>query len=361
MRNVLVTGGAGFIGSNFIHYLFSLDEEIKVVNLDSLTYAGNLDNLAAIESEEAYAFIKGDICDHQLVLNTLQDHEIDTIVHFAAESHVDRSILQPDTFIKTNIEGTFSLLNAAKTYWLDQGSSNTDRARFHHISTDEVYGSLSLGDPAFNESSPYRPNSPYAASKAAADHLVRAYSRTYQLPITITNCSNNYGPFQFPEKLIPLMISNAKKGEPLPVYGDGQHRRDWLHVEDHCRAIWQVVENGKPGEMYNIGSGEDVSNLDLMHTLCGILDELEIESRVEEHRTLIQHVPDRPGHDFRYAIDISKITRELGWVPQFSLEAGLRMTISWYLENEAWVQKIEDRPTFNDWIKQNYAARGEKR
>ncbi|RME06984.1 MAG: dTDP-glucose 4,6-dehydratase [Anaerolineae bacterium] len=352
MRNVLVTGGAGFIGSNFVRYILQVEPQVHVVNLDALTYAGSLENLRALPDPERHTFVQGDIRDRPLVERLLVEHEIDAIVHFAAESHVDRSILGPQAFIETNVMGTFTLLEAARTVW-----GNRRDVRFHHISTDEVYGSLAPDDPPFSETTPYAPNSPYAASKAASDHLVRAYGHTYGLPVTITNCSNNYGPYQFPEKLIPLMLLNALEGKPLPVYGDGQQVRDWLYVEDHCEAIWLVLRRGAPGETYNIGGDNQPANLAIVRQLCALLDERFPDSPHTPHADLITHVRDRPGHDRRYAMDIRKIRTELGWRPRHTLSEGLRKTVDWYLANQDWVEAIRQREDYRAWMERNYAAR----
>ncbi len=333
MSTILVTGGAGFIGSNFVRYWLAQHPGDRVINFDALTYAGNLESLRDVEGNQNYRFVHGDICDRGLVEQIFRDEDVDRVVHFAAESHVDRSILGPDAFIRTNVEGTFSLLEVARTVW---GDSN--ERRFLHVSTDEVYGSLGPDDPAFTETTPYRPNSPYSASKAASDHLVRAYYETYGLPVLTTNCSNNYGPFQFPEKLIPLVILNALEGRALPVYGDGRNIRDWLYVEDHCRGIGAVLENGTPGEVYNIGGSNEWCNVDIVQRICDRLDELAPGQR--PYRELITFVRDRPGHDRRYAIDSSKIRRELGWTPAHDFETGLEATLRWYLDNRAWCDRI---------------------
>ena len=336
MKTYFITGGAGFIGGNFILNLMN-SGQAKVINYDKLTYAGNLDTLSSIEGEPGYTFVQGDICDREKLTKLFETHEIDYIVHFAAESHVDRSIDTPGDFIQTNVVGTFELLEAAKKYV--ESIKLKESFRFLHVSTDEVYGSL--GETGlFTEETPYAPNSPYAASKASSDHLVRAYYKTYGLPVLTTNCSNNYGPYQFPEKLLPLMIYNALKGEPLPIYGDGKQVRDWLFVEDHCKAILQVLEKGKVGEDYNIGGHNEITNLEVVKTLCEVLDELVPDSRFRPHENLIQHVTDRPGHDRRYAIDASKIQNQLGWKPQESFETGLRKTVKWYLENNDWVERV---------------------
>lgn len=360
MQRVLVTGGAGFIGSNFVRYLLRHEPEVQIINLDLLTYAGSLENLRDLPDEHRHIFIRGDICDSDLVYHLLIQYEIDTVVHFAAESHVDRSILGPAQFIQTNIVGTFTLLEAARRAWIEDKIVPLERCRFHHVSTDEVFGSLEPHDPPFRETNPYAPNSPYAASKASSDHLVRAYAHTYGLPVTITNCSNNYGPYQFPEKLIPLMILNALQGKPLPVYGDGQQIRDWLYVEDHCEAIHRVLRHGKQGETYNIGGNNQPTNLHIVHTICDLLDELRPDSPHRPHRNLIRFVADRPGHDRRYAMDIRKIQRELGWQPRETLESGLRKTVLWYLNHLDWVSAILKRSDFQAWLENNYASRGVK-
>lgn len=356
MKNVLVTGGAGFIGSNFVRYLLEVEPHVRIVNLDALTYAGSLENLKNLPDEARHIFVAGDICDFDLVIRLLREHEIDTIVHLAAESHVDRSILGPAPFIQTNVTGTFNLLEAARQVWGPNGGVNG--RRFHHVSTDEVFGSLAPDDPAFNEATAYDPRSPYSASKAASDHLVRAYFHTYGLPVTITNCSNNYGPYQFPEKLIPLIILNALQGKPLPIYGDGMQIRDWLYVEDHCDAIRLVLEKGRLGETYNAGGGNQPYNIDLVKELCAILDELQ--PAAQPYASLIVSVPDRPGHDRRYAMDITKIRAELGWTPKHDLESGLRATVKWYLKHEDWVQAILKEKDYQAWLEKNYQRRGEK-
>ncbi len=334
MTTLLVTGGAGFIGSNFVRHVLG-NSGFRVINVDLLTYAGNLESLAGLP-EERHVFVQGDICDGSLVRRLLNEHQPDAIVHFAAESHVDRSIDDPGAFIRTNVVGTQTLLDAA----LDYHQAGNEAFRFVHVSTDEVYGTLSLDEPAFSETHRYAPNSPYAASKAAADHLARAWHRTYGLPVMITNCSNNYGPFQFPEKLIPLMLINALEGERLPVYGDGQQRRDWLFVSDHCRAIERVLEAGEPGRVYNVGGNAEMANLDVVHLLCDLLDEREPGER--PRRELIEFVTDRPGHDRRYAIDASRIRDELGWEPSVNFAEGLADTVDWYLNNREWWQRIRD-------------------
>ena len=357
MKNVLVTGGAGFIGSNFIRYLLKSDSELQIINLDALTYAGSQENLREIEKDSRYSFVQGNIGDRELVLNLLRQNVIDTVVHFAAESHVDRSISNPGIFVETNVVGTQNLLDACRQVWLTEKILPLDQVHFHHVSTDEVYGTLKPEDPAFSETTAYSPNSPYAASKAASDHLVRAYFHTYGLPVTVTNCSNNYGPYQFPEKLIPLMIMNALEGKPLPVYGDGQQIRDWLYVEDHCEAIKLVIERGRIGETYNIGGNNQPPNLEIVHQLCALLDELSPSEN--PHQSLIKYVADRPGHDRRYAIDLTKINTELGWEPRESLTTGLRKTVEWYLSNSEWIEAIREQNNYQQWIEKNYQARGE--
>jgi len=360
MKNILITGGAGFIGSNFVRYALQTEQDLQIINLDALTYAGSRENLKGLPDENRHIFIEGNICNRDLVDNLLHQYEIDTVVHFAAESHVDRSILGPEEFIQTNIVGTFTLLEAVRDYWNNGNGQFLDGTRFHHISTDEVYGSLEPDDPPFSETTPYAPNSPYAASKASSDHLVRSYAHTFGLPVTITNCSNNYGPYQFPEKLIPLMILNALEGKALPVYGDGKQIRDWLYVEDHCEAIWVVLKDGKLGETYNIGGGNQPTNLEIIEHICTILDQRIPESPYRPHRNLIQHIKDRPGHDRRYDVDITKIKRELGWQPKQSLESGLHKTIDWILENPDWVVAMREENTYQSWMKKNYTQRGEK-
>ena len=360
MHHLLVTGGAGFIGANFIRELLRAEPGVSVVNLDALTYAGNLSNLKGLPGAERHTFIQGNICNRELVPSLLRQHRIDTIVHFAAESHVDRSIADPGAFVQTNVVGTFNLLEAARQVWLTERLLPASAVRFHHVSTDEVYGSLEPGEPAFAETTPYAPRSPYAASKASSDHLVRAYHHTYGLPVTITNCSNNYGPYQFPEKLIPLIILNALAGRPLPVYGDGQQVRDWLYVEDHCEAIRLVLAQGRSGETYNIGGNTQPTNLEIITLVCAILDELRPASPHRPHAALITFVADRPGHDRRYAIDGSKISRELGWQPRHSLASGLRKTVEWYLANPEWVAEISARGEYQGWLKMNYEQRKER-
>jgi dTDP-glucose 4,6-dehydratase len=351
---ILVTGGAGFIGSNFVLQWIA-EESSRVLNLDKLTYAGNPNNLSAVEGSPRYRFEQGDIVDRELVCSLLERERPRAIVHFAAESHVDRSIHGPDDFIRTNVNGTFSLLEEARAYWSNLGDSDRDAFRFVHVSTDEVYGSLGPVDPAFCETTPYAPNSPYSASKAASDHLVRSYHHTYGLPTLTTNCSNNYGPYQFPEKLIPLMILNACQGKPLPVYGDGQNVRDWLYVEDHCRAVRAVLERGKPGETYNIGGGNEHKNLDVVGMVCGLLDELCPNHSVVPHSRLITFVKDRPGHDRRYAMDTRKIERELGWRPSETFATGIRKTVRWYLAHADWVRDVTGG-SYRQWMAKHYAT-----
>jgi dTDP-glucose 4,6-dehydratase len=363
-RNVFVTGGAGFIGANFVRHWLANTQAGRVVVFDALTYAGNIDNLAGLERESRFAFVKGDICDEAAVSALLEQHQIDTVVHFAAESHVDRSILGPDDFIRTNIVGTHALLKAAKALWID--AKNVPAHRFHHISTDEVFGSLGPTDAPFHEDTPYAPNSPYSASKASSDHLVRAYHETYGLDTTVTNCSNNYGPYQFPEKLIPLTIVNILQGRPLPVYGDGLQVRDWLHVEDHCTAIVLALTRGKAGEVYNVGGNSETTNIECVRTLCELVDEavgnradlraaFPAAPAVKAQRALdlITHVRDRLGHDRRYAINYTKSKRELGYAPARDLAAGLKATLDWYLANPRWWQALLGRD-YADWLRKNY-------
>ena len=359
MKNVLVTGGCGFIGSNFIHYLYHQDSSVRIYNIDSLTYAGSQKNLADLKGNPRYTFIHGDICDSDLVERVLLESNIDTIVHFAAETHVDRSIYGPEAFIHTNILGTFRLLEAAKKVWHAQSDGYYAGYRFHHISTDEVYGSLMPQEQAFLETTPYMPNSPYSASKASSDHLVRAYWHTYHIPVTISNCSNNYGPYQYPEKLIPLVILNAAKGVSLPVYGDGQQIRDWLYVEDHCEAIYRILIDGRIGETYNIGGNTQKANLEVIRSICTILDQLLPDSAHVPHEKLIQFVEDRPGHDRRYAIDCTKLVNELDWAPSTTYAEGIAKTVAWYLEHQEWVAEMFSRKDYRVWIEKNYAQRGE--
>ena len=338
MKRFLVTGGAGFIGSNFIQLLLQ-QPDLQVLNLDKLTYAGNLDSLQAVTEQPRYGFIQADICVAEQVEKIINEFQPDALVHFAAESHVDRSIDGPAAFIQTNIIGTFNLLEAARKYWRELPDGAKNSFRFLHVSTDEVYGSLGATG-LFTEDTPYAPNSPYSASKASSDHLVRAYHHTYGLPVVTTNCSNNYGPYQFPEKLIPLMILNALAGKPLPVYGDGMQVRDWLYVVDHCRAIRSVLQQGKPGETYNIGGHNEMPNIRIVHTICGLLDELRPRADGKPYTEQISYVADRPGHDRRYAIDAGKIARELGWLPQETFDSGIRKTVEWYLDNAAWCERV---------------------
>jgi dTDP-glucose 4,6-dehydratase len=348
----LVTGGAGFIGANFVLAARELNAA-RLVNLDCLTYAGNLKNLAPLADDPRHLFVRGDIADRELVGRLLAERQVRAVVHFAAESHVDRSIYGPQAFVETNIMGTFHLLEAARQYWEKLPDAGRQEFRFLHISTDEVYGSLSPQDPPFCETTPYAPNSPYAASKAASDHLVRAYHHTYGLPTLITNCSNNYGPLQFPEKLIPLMILNALKGEPLPIYGDGSNVRDWLYVTDHCEALRLVLGWGRAGETYNIGGNCEKTNMEVVNTLCAVLDELAPDSPHRPHDRLITFVKDRPGHDRRYAMNIDKISRELDWRPRESFESGLAKTVDWYLHNSAWVREVQSG-AYREWLDFHY-------
>ena len=352
--SILVTGGAGFIGSNFVLDWLNASDE-PVVNLDALTYAGNLQNLATLQGDARHVFVRGDICDRALLDRLLAEHRPRAIVHFAAESHVDRSIHGPGAFIKTNVDGTFTLLEAARTYWTGLADDARRAFRFQHVSTDEVYGSLSADAPAFSETHPYEPNSPYSASKAASDHLVRAWFHTYGLPVLTTNCSNNYGPLHFPEKLIPLMIVNALAGKPLPIYGDGLQVRDWLYVRDHCSAIRSVLERGRPGQVYNVGGGNEMTNRDIVQAVCALLDELQPDPAGPYNR-LITHVKDRPGHDRRYAIDARKIEAELGWRPAETFQSGIRKTVQWYLANADWVHGVQS-VSYRDWVAANYEAR----
>jgi len=354
MRTWLVTGGAGFIGSNFILQQRQA-QTARIINLDKLTYAGNLQNLAALHQDPDYVFQRGDIGDRDLVARLLRTQQPEAIIHFAAESHVDRSIRSPETFIETNVVGTFRLLDEVRHYWEELPPAQKEGFRFLHISTDEVYGSLGSLDPAFTETTPYAPNSPYSASKAAADHLVRAYHETYGLPILITNCSNNYGPFQFPEKFIPLMILNARQGKRLPIYGDGLNIRDWLYVTDHCDAVRVVLERGRVGESYNIGGRCEKTNLEVVTQICALMDALCPTSPSVPHASLITHVPDRPGHDRRYAMDISKIEGELGWTPRESFDSGLAKTIRWYLDNPQWVEAVTSG-AYRQWLQVQYGA-----
>ncbi len=352
---ILVTGGAGFIGANFVLEWLARTGE-PLINLDKLTYAGNLASLAAVQGDPRHVFVRGDIGDRTLAERLLARYKPRAVVNFAAESHVDRSIHGPADFIETNVVGTFNLLEAVRAHWNGMEGEAKENFRFLHVSTDEVYGSLEKNDPAFSETTPYAPNSPYSASKAASDHLVRAYHHTYGLPTLTTNCSNNYGPYQFPEKLIPLVIHNAISGKPLPIYGDGSNIRDWLYVTDHCHAIMAVLEKGRVGETYNVGGNNEKTNLEVVKTICAILDELHPDSPVTPHEKLITFVKDRPGHDARYAIDSRKIQHELDWRPQESFESGIRKTVIWYLENAAWVDDVISGE-YRHWVQTNYAAR----
>jgi len=352
---ILVTGGAGFIGANFVLDWVSQSGE-TIVNLDKLTYAGNLQSLASLEGNPQHVFVHGDIGDAALVQRVLAEHRPRAVLNFAAESHVDRSIHGPQAFVETNVVGTFQLLEAVRGYW--QGLEEADRAgfRFLHVSTDEVYGSLKAGEPAFTETHQYQPNSPYSASKAASDHLVRSYHHTYGLPVLTTNCSNNYGPLHFPEKLIPLIIVNALAGKALPVYGDGQQIRDWLYVKDHCSAIRRVLEAGTTGEVYNVGGWNEKPNLEIVNRVCALLDELRPRADGKPYADQITYVTDRPGHDRRYAIDARKLERELGWKPAETFETGIRKTVAWYLDNQEWVQNVQSG-SYRDWVEKNYAGR----
>ena len=354
-QTLLVTGGAGFIGSNFV-----LDwirkESGSIVTLDKLTYAGNLGNLASLEDSPRHTFVRGDICDAELVLSLLERYKPRAVVHFAAESHVDRSISDPGEFVRTNVNGTLNLLQQSRTYWDGLDAEDKMAFRFLHVSTDEVYGTLGPDDPAFTETTPYAPNSPYAASKAGSDHLVRAWHHTFGFPTLTTNCSNNYGPFQFPEKLIPLVLLKALEGQPLPVYGDGQNVRDWLYVLDHCEGIRTVLAKGTLGETYNIGGSNERKNIDVVTTICDILDELQPDAAIGSRRKLITYVKDRPGHDRRYAIDATKIRREIGWTPKTAFEPGIRATVEWYLANLDWVRDVRSG-AYQDWLELNYKER----
>ncbi len=358
MRTVLVTGGAGFIGANFIHYLLKNDPEVFIINLDLLTYAGHLESLDGLPDPDRHLFVRGDICDRALVDSLFQQHPIERVIHFAAETHVDRSIHSPEQFVRSNIMGTFTLIEAARQAWIAEKHMPLEQVRFHHVSTDEVFGTLRPTDPAFSETTPYAPNSPYSASKASSDHLVRSYFTTYGLPITITNCSNNYGPYQFPEKLIPLVTLNAVNCLPLPVYGDGQQIRDWLYVEDHCEAIWKVAEAGRLGETYCVGGDNQPPNLLIVEEICAILDELKPRAGGVPYRDLITFVKDRPGHDRRYDINISKISGELGWRPKETLNTGLFKTVKWYLDHPEWISAIRSTSDYAGWMQKNYGNRG---
>jgi dTDP-glucose 4,6-dehydratase len=352
-KKLIVTGGAGFIGSNFILKQIQ-DDSFSIVNLDKLTYAGNIRNLDSITNHPRYEFVQGDIGDRQLVRDLFKQHRPATVVHFAAESHVDRSIRGPEDFIQTNVNGTFVLLEETRSFWSELSGEEREAFRFVHISTDEVFGSLGPNDPPFRESTQFAPNSPYAASKAASDHLIRAYHHTYGLPTLTTNCSNNYGPFQFPEKLIPLMILNAREGKPLPVYGDGKNVRDWLYVEDHCDAIATVLRKGRPGETYNVGGWNEKQNLEIVNTICDLVDENSPQLQ-KPRRELITFVKDRPGHDRRYAMDATKIERELGWRPKETFESGIRKTVRWYLDHDDWVKDVTSG-SYRKWIETHYSV-----
>lgn len=350
--SIVVTGGAGFIGGNFVlDWLENCNE--RIINLDKLTYAGNPETLSSLANDGRHIFVHGDICDRALLDRLLSKYRPRAIVHFAAESHVDRSIHGPGEFVKTNVEGTFTLLEAARTYWSSLDETDKKAFRFHHVSTDEVYGSLGPNDPPFAETNPYEPNSPYSASKAASDHLVRAWYHTYGLPVVTTNCSNNYGPYHFPEKLIPLMIVNALAGKALPVYGDGQQIRDWLYVKDHCSAIRRVLEAGRLGETYNVGGWNEKPNIEIVQTVCALLDELSPRADGVSYSSQITYVTDRPGHDRRYAIDARKVERELGWRPAETFETGIRKTVQWYLDNPQWVANVQSG-AYRDWVNQQY-------
>lgn len=352
MKNVLVTGGAGFIGSNFVRFLLEKNQHVRIINLDALTYAGSLLNLAGVLDSARHIFVEANICDKDVIPNVLKKYDVDTIVHFAAETHVDRSILEPDPFFQTNVLGTLNLLESAKEFWAQKKM----QGRFHHISTDEVYGSLAENELAFTESSTYFPRSPYSASKAASDHLVRAYFHTYNIHVTLTNCSNNYGAYQFVEKLIPFTILNALQGNSLPIYGDGKQIRDWLYVQDHCEAIYNVLERGSVGETYNIAGNNQICNLDLIQMICAMLD--EFQPAQSSYASLITHVSDRFGHDRRYALDTTKIYNQLGWSPKYNIEAGLRETVQWYLQNPDWMQAAFSKMQSENWLEKNYQHRG---
>ena len=354
---IFVTGGAGFIGANFILDWIATTGE-PVLNLDALTYAGNLESLAALQGDTRHVFVKGDIGDRALLDRLLAEHQPRAVLHFAAESHVDRSIHGPGAFIQTNVQGSFTLLEATRAHWSTLDAPRRAAFRFHHVSTDEVYGSLAAGDAAFTEAHAFEPNSPYSASKAASDHLVRAWHHTYGLPVLTTNCSNNYGPFHFPEKLIPLMIVNALAGKPLPVYGDGQQVRDWLYVKDHCAAIREVLARGRVGETYNVGGWNEKPNIEIVHTICSLLDEMRPDP-AGSYKRLITHVPDRPGHDRRYAVDASKLERELGWRPAETFDSGIRKTVRWYLDHADWVAHVQSG-AYRDWVSTNYAERSSR-
>ncbi len=350
MKNVLVTGGAGFIGSNFIHHLLARTPVQRVVNLDALTYAGTPANLAEVQNDTRYRFVHADICDGEKVQALLREEHVDTIVHFAADTHVDRSIRDPETFYQTNVLGTLRLLEAARAVWAGDYTGK----RFHHISTDEVYGTLEPGDPPFSESTPYIPRSPYAASKAAADHLVRSFFHTYGLPVTLSNCSNNYGPRQYPEKFIPLVIQRCLRGERIPIYGDGRQIRDWIYVEDHCCGILRILQDGRPGETYHLGGGNQPTNLEIANLICDLMDRKRPQSAQVPHRRLLQFITDRPGHDRRYAMDCTKIERELGWTPQIHLIEGLEQTVDWYLDHPEWLEAVTRAEPYRAWMREQY-------
>ena len=352
-ETILVTGGAGFIGSNFVlQWLAS--ESSSIINLDKLTYAGNPANLSTVSHDRRYRFLQGDICDRELVAELLITHRPRAIIHFAAESHVDRSIHGPDDFIRTNVNGTFSLLEESRAYWSGLAAEQRDSFRFLHVSTDEVYGSLGPDDPAFTERTQYAPNSPYSASKAASDHLVRAYFHTYGLRVLTTNCSNNYGPYQFPEKLVPLVILHAMSGKAIPVYGDGQNVRDWIYVADHCEAIRTVLARGRTGETYNIGGGNEMKNIEVVETICSTLDELRPNDPVVPHKVLIKFVPDRPGHDRRYAMSSAKMESDLGWKPRETFASGIRKTVQWYVDNQPWIENVTSG-SYRQWMATQYS------
>jgi dTDP-glucose 4,6-dehydratase len=352
MKNMLVTGGAGFIGSNFVRYILEKERALRVVNLDLLTYAGLKENISDLDGSSRHIFVHGDICDRNLVTDLFNEYEIDTVVHFAAETHVDRSIENPHDFMRTNIAGTLNLLEVARKAW----ERDFSKRRFHHISTDEVYGDMAEQTPAHTELSGYGPRSPYAASKASADHLVRAYFHTYGFPVTVSLCTNNYGPHQFPEKLIPLTIINALQGDAIPLYGDGLQIRDWLHVLDHCQAVYQILLSGKPGESYNIAGGIQVRNIELVRKICDILDNLRPWDK--PYSSQIAHIPDRPGHDRRYALDTTKIQRAIGWIPHYDINAGLHRTVKWYLENPRWVSAATTGKAYKAWLEKKYHIAG---
>ena len=352
---LLVTGGAGFIGANFVLDWLAQPDAEPVVNVDKLTYAGNLETLASLQGDARHHFVRGDIADQGLIAQLLAEHQPRAVINFAAESHVDRSILGPDAFVQTNVVGSFRLLEVVRQYWGALQGNQREDFRFLHVSTDEVYGSLGPGDAAFTEDHRYEPNSPYSASKAASDHLVRAYHHTYGLPVLTTNCSNNYGPFHFPEKLIPLMIVNALAGKPLPVYGDGLQVRDWLYVKDHCSAICRVLQAGRVGQVYNVGGWNEKANIEIVHTVCQLLDELRPRADGQSYRTQITHVTDRPGHDRRYAIDASRLHQELGWKPAETFDSGIRKTVRWYLDHPGWVERVQSG-AYREWVQTQYGA-----